>query len=146
MHLERDPKHIFDLNFEAMIFNDEIDKSELETWFAATLDRHHVCRYSQLTCRTEQELLDSDMSMGTVRHIYLLLIGMGMNLRDGENCLCSLGLRYRMLNRLRDNFIDNLDDLEQYSLDQLIDDCGIPYDVANYISWKMRTLGRSLAN
>lgn len=129
-----------------MIFYDEIDKSELDEWFAETLDRHHICRYSQLTCMTQKELLDSGISTGTVRHIYLLLVSKGLSLRDGDNCLCRLGLKYKNLNRLRECFIDTLDDLEKWSVDDLIKVCGLSFDMAYFVERRMNMLGRALAN
>lgn len=125
--------------------NDYINISEQPEWLARELQRNCFLRFSQLTCRTEKELLDSGIAMGTVRHIYLLLREHGLNFKDGDNCLCSLGLHKTNLLALRDNFIDCLDDLEKYSADELEFDCGFKSSTVRYIEFAMRRAGRSLA-
>ncbi len=125
--------------------DDYIKLYELPEWLSDALQRHCLLRYSQLTSRTESELLESGLSMGTVRHIYLLLREHGLNFRDGKNCLCSLGLHKRNLLVLRENYIESLDDLERYSADELECDCGLKYETVKYIECAMKRAGRSLA-
>lgn len=125
--------------------NDYININEQPEWLARELRRNCFLRFSQLTCRTEKDLLDSGIAMGTVRHIYLLLRENGLNFKDGDNCLCSLGLHKTNLLILRENFIDSLDDLEQYSADELEFDCGFKSSTVRYIEFAMKRAGRSLA-
>lgn len=125
--------------------NDYINISEQPEWLARELQRNYFLRFSQLACRTEKELLDSGIAMGTVRHIYLLLREHGLNFKDGDNCLCSLGLHKTNLINLRENFIDTLDDLERYSAVELEYELGFKRSTVDYIEFAMRRAGRSLA-
>lgn len=125
--------------------NDYINIKEQPEWLAKELERNCFLRFSQLTCRTERDLLESDVAMGTVRHIYLLLREHGLNFKDGDNCLCSLGLHKTNLLALRENYIDSLDDLEQYSAYELEFDCGFKRSTIRFIEFAMKRVGRSLA-
>lgn len=125
--------------------SDYINIKALPEWLAKELERNCFLRFSQLTCRTERELLDSGIAMGTVRHIYLLLRENGLNFKDGDNCLCSLGLHKTNLLALRENYIENLDTLELYSADELEFDCGFKRSTIRFIEFAMKRVGRSLA-
>ena len=124
--------------------DDYIDFTEVKDWLARTLQHKHIIRYSQLTGRTEKELMDSGLTPATVRHIYLLLIGKGLCLKGGDDCINRLGLHKENLERLRENFIFSLSDLEQYSLEELVNDCDFSWKTANFIKSRMRYLGRPL--
>ena len=127
-----------------MSTNDYIDFSEVKDWLATTLQSKNIIRFSQLTCRTEEELMDEGLTPATVRHIYLLLKDNGLRLRNSDDCINRLGLHKANLERLHKNYIDSLSDLEKYTYDELIYDCGFSRSTANYISSMMKYFGRPL--
>ena len=127
-----------------MSTNDYINFDEVKYWLAVTLQSKHIIRFSQLTGKTESELIDSGLTPSTVRHIYLLLQENGLCFRGSEDCINRLGLHKANLERMRENYIDTLSDLEEYTVDELVYDCGFSESTAEYISSRMRYFGRPL--
>lgn len=123
---------------------DYIDFTTLNDWFARSLTRHHIVRFSQVTGRTERDLLESGVPMGTVRHIYMLLAENGMTFRDGDRCLSRLGLHRNNLLRLWDNFVCDLDDLACYTVGDLEDKLDLGPGAAKFVASRMKYFGMPL--
>lgn len=123
--------------------NDYIDFSNVSEWFEEVLRRHHLLRYSQLTSLTERQLLGLGLGVGSVRHAYLLLEQEGLSFRNGEDCLCRIGFQRYHLKQLMD-CCDDLNELESYSENDLVHECGFSRERAEFIASRMKYFGRPL--